>query len=440
LMKDEGNDMRQIGAIRKRRIGLAVFSLIAIGLLSIPSIAQEMLPETQKVFGEYSDRVVKIQVVEKDSGAKAVIGSGFFVNPYGRIITNYHVISKMVLHPDRYRAELVEAAGEVRALSVIGVDVINDLALVKADVNDVPFFTIAEREPQQGTRLYSMGFPQDIGLSIVEGTYNGLMKHAVYKKIHFTAPINPGMSGGPTINASGEVVGVNVRSRGQGISFLVPTEAVTRLMKSTGPARKDPQGFLEDIRGQILAHQDVFFTDDLVKSGQTVRIGGYKLPSQLSPFFKCWGDSKHPENFPYHTVDHSCSTDDYIYISGEHSSGIIRFSHRHITNDGMNSFRFSNLYSELFQDKGYFMAGREEEVTRFECTSGALRHGEIAFKTAFCARGYKKLRGLYDVVFKAAVLGPDRYGLETELEISGVGFEKAVDVIKGYLEMITWEK
>jgi hypothetical protein len=211
-------------------------------------------------------------------------------------------------------------------------------------------------------------------------------------------------------------------------------------MKSTGPARKDPQGFLEDIRGQILVHQDVFFTDDLIKSGQTVHIGGYKLPSQLSPFFKCWGDSKHPENFPYHTVDHSCSTDDYIYISGEHSSGIIRFSHRHITNDGMNSFRFSNLYSELFQDKGYYMAGKEEEVTRFECTSGALRHGEIVFKTAFCARGYKKLRGLYDVVFKAAVLGPDHYGLETELEISGVGFEKAVDVTKGYLEMITWGK
>jgi hypothetical protein len=432
--------MGQRTGIMKRVIGVAVFSFIAIGSLPAPSIAQEMLPETQKVFGKYSDRVVKIQVVEKDSGAKAVIGSGFFVDPYGRIITNYHVISKKVLHPDRYRAELVETAGEVRALSVLSVDVINDLALVKAEVNNVPYFTIAGREPQQGTRLYSMGFPQDIGLSIVEGTYNGLMKHAVYKKIHFTASINPGMSGGPTINALGEVVGVNVRSRGQGISFLVPTEAVMRLMRSTGPTQKDPQGFLEDIRSQILTHQDNFFTDDLIKSGQTIRIGGYKLPSQLSTFFKCWGDSKHPEDFPYHTVEHRCSTDDYIYISGEHSSGIIRFSHRHIMNDGMNSFRFSNLYSELFQYKGYYMPGREEEVTRFECKSGTLRHGEIAFKTAFCTRGYKKLRGLYDVVFKAAVLGPDHSGLETELEISGVGFEKAVDVAKGYLEMITWEK
>ncbi len=421
-------------------MGAGLILLVAIGLLPVCCIGQEMLPETQKVFGKYSDRVIKIQVVEKNSGAKAVIGSGFFVDPYGRIITNYHVISKMVLHPDRYRAELVETTGEVRLLSALSVDVINDLALIRVEVNGVPFFTIAGREPQQGTRLYSMGYPLDIGLSIVEGTYNGLMKHAVYKKMHFTAPINPGMSGGPTINASGEVVGVNVRSRGEGVSFLVPAEAVTRLMKSTGPAKKDPQGFLEDIRRQILAHQDVFFTDDLIKSGQTVHIGGYKLPSQLSRFFRCWGDSKHPENYPYHTVDHRCSTDDYIYISGEHSSGIIRFSHRYMTNDGMNTFRFSNLYSEVFQAKGYYMPGNEEEVTRFECTSGALRHGEAAFKTAFCARGYKKLRGLYDIVFKVAALGPDDSGLETQLEISGIGFEKAVGVAKEYLEMITWEK
>jgi serine protease Do len=424
----------------KRVVCAAVFSLIAISSLPVLSIAEEMLPETEKVFGKYSDRVVKIQVVEKDSGAKAVIGSGFFVDPHGHIVTNYHVICKLILHPDRYRAELVGTAGGILPLSALAVDVINDLALVKAEVNDVPFFRITAREPQQGTRLYSMGFPRDIGLSIVEGTYNGLMKHALYKKIHFTAPINPGMSGGPTINAAGEVVGVNVSSAGDEISFLVPTEPVVRLMRSAGSAKKASQSFLEDIRSQILAHQDVFFSDDLLRSGQTVRMGDYRLPGQLSPFFKCWGDSNHPEKFPYHTVNHRCSTDDYIYISGEHSSGIMSFSHHYIMNDGMNTFRFNNLCSQLFQGWTRYMGGDEEEVTRFECKSGTVRRGEITFKTAFCARGYRKLRGLYDVVFKAAVLSSENSGLETELDISGVSFEKAVALTKGYLEMITWEE
>ena len=424
----------------KRVVGIALSSLITMHLLLVLSFAQEMLPMTQNVFGKYSDRVVKIQVVERGSGAKAVIGSGFFVKPDGKIITNYHVISKLVLYPDRYRAELADTAGASRPISVIGVDVINDLALVKTEAKDASFFTLADKEPQQGTRLYSMGFPLDIGLSIVEGTYNGLMKHALYKKIHFTAPINPGMSGGPVINGSGAVVGVNVSTRGQEISFLVPTEAVLRLMESAGPAEKDPPGLLTDIRRQILDHQEIFFSDDLIRSGQTILMGGYKLPGQLSPFFKCWGDSEHPENSPYHIVNHRCSTDDYIYISDRHSSGIISFGHRYITNDGMNNFRFHNLYTAFFQQQKNYLVGNEEVVTKFECRSEVLRRGEMKFKTVFCARGYKKLSGLYDIVFKAAVLGSDNFGLETELEISGVSFEKGLGLAKGYLEMITWGK
>jgi len=227
---------------------------------------------------------------------------------------------------------------------------------------------------------------------------------------------------------------------GQEVSFLVPAEAVERLLNSFGPAKKNPTDFLEDIRIQILAHQDVFFSDDLITTGETVRIGDYSLPGQLSPCFKCWGDSNHPENLPYHVVSHRCSTDDYIYISGEHSSGIMNFSHRYVLNDGMNTFRFSNLRSQFFRGWTGYMGGEEEEVTKFECKSDTLRRGEITFKTAFCARGYKKLKGLYDVVFKAAVLGSDQYGLETKLEISGVSFEKAVGLTKKYLERIRWEK
>jgi serine protease Do len=424
----------------KKLVCITLVLLMAICSLSSFCIGQDMMPQTQKVFGKYYDRVMKIQVVEKDSGAKAVIGSGFFVNPLGHVITNYHVISNLILHPNRYRAELIEASGATQTLSVIGIDVINDLALVKTELNNTPFFRIATKEPLQGTRLYSMGFPQDIGLSIVEGTYNGLMKHALYKKIHFTAPINRGMSGGPTINASGEVVGVNVSTRGIEISFLVPTEAVVKLMNLVGSAKRDPESFLDDIRNQILAHQDFFFSDALIRAGQTVRIGDYRLPSQLSPLFKCWGDSTYQEQFPYHTVEHSCSTDDYMFISGEHSSGIISFNHRYITNDGMNNFRFNHLYSDFFQEREYYMSGNEEEVTKFECRSGTLRNGKITFKTAFCAREYKKLRGLYDVVFKAATLNSENSGLVTELEISGISFEKAVSLTKGYLEMITWEE
>jgi serine protease Do len=409
-------------------------------LFSVMSIAQEMPPETQKVFGKYSNRVLKVQVVEKNSGAKAVIGSGFFVDPDGRIITNYHVVSKLVLHPERYRAELMEASGTARELSLLAIDVINDLALVKAGLKNVSFFTIATQPLRQGTRIYSMGFPHDIGISIVEGTYNGLMEHTLYEKIHFTAPINPGMSGGPAINAAGEVVGVNVSSMGEEVSFLVPSKHVEKLTSSNSTVKKASKDFLEDIRRQIMNHQNLLYSADFMRSGKSVRIGQYSLPSQLSPLFKCWGDSQHPENYRYHYLDHSCSTDDQIFISDEQSSGSIHFFHRYIKNDGMNRFRFNNLYSEFFGNPKQGAGGNEEEVTKYACKSGTVKNGTITFKTAFCVRGYRKLKGLYDVTFKAAVIGSDDHGLQTELDISGVSFDKAVSLTRGYLEQIKWEK
>src|SRR5207244_5418991 len=69
-------------------------------------------PPTEVVFRRFADAVVQIRVTEKGSGAKAVIGSGFFADHAGRMVTNYHVVSKLVLHPDRYVAERVAHPGD----------------------------------------------------------------------------------------------------------------------------------------------------------------------------------------------------------------------------------------------------------------------------------------------------------------------------------------
>lgn len=416
-----------------------IFTLSLMFALIGPAYGANILPETQSVFGKFSDRVLKIQVVESGSGAKSEIGSGFFVSKNGHLATNYHVISKLVLHPDRYRAELVENSGTCHPLTVLGVDVINDIAIVKSELNSTHFFSLAPIKLKQGTRLYAFGYPLDIGISIVEGTYNGLLEHALYKKIHFTGSLNPGMSGGPTITATGAVAGINVATEGNEVSFLVPVEAAEKLFSSISSGVR-PKNLLATIRSQLLSHQNVYFTDNLIKSGNTVRLGNYQLPSKPAPFFKCWGDADHSEKNPYYIINHQCSTDDYVYISGKQESGIIQFHHRLISSDELNLFRFFNLYSAFFKRTDADIYGNEEEVTRYQCKTDTVRHNQIAFKTAFCIRKYRKLEGLYDIVFKAAVLGSDRTGLETTLVISGVSFEKAVSLSQSYLEAISWAK
>ena len=202
--------------------------------LSSSALAQTSLP-TEDVFSRFSNRVVKIEVQESGSKAKASIGSGFFVSDAGHLVTNYHVIAQVVQHPERYVASYLDEDDESVSVDVdvLNIDVAHDLAVVKADLPSPSFFELEPLAPPQGLRLYSMGHPLDLGLNIVEGTYNGFLKHALDQRINFTGSLNPGMSGGPAITADGRVAGINVSTAGEQVSFLVPVEWAVALVERT---------------------------------------------------------------------------------------------------------------------------------------------------------------------------------------------------------------
>jgi len=127
-------------------------------------------PTTAEIFKRFSEHVVKIEVVEGASGAKAAVGSGFFANERGQIVTNYHVVSKLIHSPDRYRIELSTQSGQIGQATVLVVDVIYDLAVLRVNRPSKGFLALETTPVAQGTRLYSLGHPQDLGLTIVEGT------------------------------------------------------------------------------------------------------------------------------------------------------------------------------------------------------------------------------------------------------------------------------
>ena len=160
----------------------------------------------QNLFGQHRTALYQIKIIELESGNKSSIGSGFQIDTSGNVVTNYHVVSEYVYNPDKFRIEYLAHDGSQGDLQLVDVDVVNDLALVRKVVlsKQESAFPIAHSLPKQGSAIYSLGNPHDLGMIVVPGTFNGLKKSSFYQRIHFTGSINPGMSGGPVVNELGE--------------------------------------------------------------------------------------------------------------------------------------------------------------------------------------------------------------------------------------------
>lgn len=395
---------------------------------------------TEDLFMRHKANVLQVRILDIESNAKAGIGSGFAVTSEGHIITNYHVIAELVVHPGRYRAEYLSEDGQEGNLQLLDLDVVHDLALLKADRGAGKFFELEGKEPAKGEKLFSMGNPFDLGLIIVEGTFNGFLEKSLYKKIHFTGSINPGMSGGPTLNQNGSVVGINVATAGNQVSFLVPAVYAMDLL-ARGKEMKEPTGDFSQIVGsQLHENQDRYIGALLNKPFSTGSIGGYEAPGELSPFIKCWGDTRKDEGLLYDQVYQSFSTDDDIYLSGDLSTGSVQFSHELFRTEKLGVLRFYNFLEGHFKQPHTHLGGDEESVGNFQCKSGFVQHNGLSSKVVFCMRGYKKLSGLYDSFMTAITLSRESEALHTTLVLSGVSYENALQFSRAYMESFSWMK
>ncbi len=412
--------------------------LAALSLAAGTLGAQQRSAATSDVFRRYAGHVVKIQVIESGSAAKASIGSGFFVTPTGHVVTNFHVISSVINTPDRYRAELIDSGGTARPVTIVAIDVVHDLAILESGIQGRPWFTLGAASLEQGNRLFSLGHPRDLALSIVEGTHNGLLLHTLYPRVHLTGSLNPGMSGGPTIDEAGRVIGVNVSTAGNQVSFLVPVDrAVSLLTRVLTPGGKRVVPSLALVGRQLREHQDVYLRDMFDVTTKTIALGPYRVVTQPAPFFRCWGDATRNRDLPYEKVQHNCATDDDIFLDKDQTSGSVTVGHQLVSSRSLNAPRFYALYAKAFaQDNS--PSGTEEYVTSWKCHTRNVHNGTLAMRSVLCLRRYRQLGELYDGLLKVAVLGRSNVGLVSTLSMTGVTFANVDRLSSRYLKQITW--
>ena len=172
-----------------------------------PATLRETLLDARAVFAQSQPAIYQIRVIDEVTGEKSVIGSGFQVSADGLLATNYHVVSEAINKPDRYRVEYIDDQKNIGDLSVLDIDVIYDLAIARKTqaTSATAFLPLGTDGHPKGERIYSMGNPHDLGMTIVEGTFNGLMERSPYEQMLISGSLNPGMSGGPTVDSRGQV-------------------------------------------------------------------------------------------------------------------------------------------------------------------------------------------------------------------------------------------
>ncbi|MGH8679542.1 MAG: S1 family peptidase, partial [Burkholderiales bacterium] len=415
-------------------------SLALTPVQAAPAAAEK--DRAQEVFESARDKVLKIRVVLTETHFQASVGSGFTVSANGLVVTNFHVVSSFIDRPEQYRIEYVRHDGVSGALKLIDIDIVHDLALLRMQAGATPYFSFISREMAKGERGFSIGNPHDLGLTIVEGTYNGLIKESLYEHLHFTGAINPGMSGGPAITREGTVFGVNVARLvdAQLISFLVPVKFVARLLAASRAEAIDAKALLERARDQLLAAQKVNFTRLLDSDLPRTSLGPYRAPDRLGEFMRCWGRSEDEPNKLYRGNAQSCSSEDSIFVFDDVRTGSIDFEHLLLESRGMNWLRFYNLLEARHGAARSGIAGPEEDFTPFRCQTEFVGVAGLDLRAVLCVRAYKRLKGLYDFWLRAATLDSYERALQSTLAISGVSFEIGSRFVRRYLESIEVQK
>ena len=181
-------------------------------------------PET--LYEYIAPSVVEIQVFDVN-GSQFALGSGFFIDDKGTLLTNYHVIEAA----HSAKAKLSDGS-TVDVKAVKGYDMALDLAVLQADVADSKPLVRAEQGVKTGEAVYALGSSQGLTGSFSEGivaTAAREIEGVVY--IQTTAPISHGNSGGPLVNRYGEVVGVNSMTLelGQNLNFAIDIKELDKL-------------------------------------------------------------------------------------------------------------------------------------------------------------------------------------------------------------------
>ena len=207
---------------------------------AVVSVVESVGPAVVSIsVGRKQDREVADQV-----GA----GSGVVIAPDGYILTNDHVVH----NAKKLMVRLTD--GTSLSAALIGKDPATDLAVIRANASYMPSSTLGSSDRLRvGQLVIAMGNPFGFQSTVSTGVVSALgrvlrstQRRLIENIIQHTAPLNPGNSGGPLVDSSGKVVGINtaIIAMAQGIGFSIPANTAKWVVSQILTHGRVRRGFL----------------------------------------------------------------------------------------------------------------------------------------------------------------------------------------------------
>lgn len=209
------------------RLGAGLVRLAAI-LSPLTTPAEILSPET--IYQSVLPTVMTLEV-EQRNGDKTV-GTAFLALTEGRAVTAWHLVRDARSVTARF------SDGEQRpVIGVLNWDEVKDVAVVSLETGARPLGRLCLTNPPVGARAYAVGAPQGYSFSFVDGLVSQVQWIDGFTQYQTSCPISPGSSGGPLLNAQGEVLGVICWSRegAQNVNFATPAVCFVDLDSQAPP-------------------------------------------------------------------------------------------------------------------------------------------------------------------------------------------------------------
>ena len=195
-----------------------------------------------------------VTYIVADTPEGQATGSGFVVSKDGLIVTNDHVVDGA----SQVQVK-IGTSNQAQAATVVGADPSRDLALLKVDASNLPTLSLGDSSSVGvGDPTYAIGNPFGLDHTLTTGIVSALQRSlqapdgaTISGAIQTDAALNPGNSGGPLLDSSGKVIGVNsqiqtgsssgAEAGNVGIGFAIPSSTVKSFIAEAKAGKLKPQ-------------------------------------------------------------------------------------------------------------------------------------------------------------------------------------------------------